>query len=448
MDISPDGSLLAAAGGNEIVILDAATLTERRRLEGHSDGVRVHPLLTQRRAARIRLRRPNRHRVGRRHRRTPRAADGPRRSGVGCRLQPRQRHAVHRRPGRRPAHLGPRRQTVDSSPAGRSPNRRRRPPARLPLPTATPWPIWAASTRLAVRRPRNRPSRPPHRHRPWPLGLVRRGGPTGAATPPPAMTGSSASGTGTPDSSSPNVTSHPCTSGLELHPRRQAPRGRRTRRAPPTPSTPRRSNPTARPSSSISTMQNVFASPDNHTAIVLTDGPLLAGRPRQRPGASTTARPRARLRRVLARRPPLRGRRPPATCACSTSRPANGPGRRGRAHTGTIFSVNYAPDGATFATGADDGAIVIWDADDRRSAEQGVPGTTDRWIDESDVPRRRTHGADHLAPRERPSTPWTPTRTLDRRRLRHRRPQPHTDEWTDAFDDRPYRTTCPQSNAE
>ena len=38
-------------------------------------------------------------------------------------------------------------------------------------------------------------------------------------------------------------------------------------------------------SSSSSQVNNVYASPDNHTAIVLTDGSLLAGRPRQRPGA-------------------------------------------------------------------------------------------------------------------------------------------------------------------
>jgi WD40 repeat protein/DNA-binding SARP family transcriptional activator/energy-coupling factor transporter ATP-binding protein EcfA2 len=41
LEVSPDGSLLAATGGNEIVLLDAATLTERRRLEGHSDHVRA-----------------------------------------------------------------------------------------------------------------------------------------------------------------------------------------------------------------------------------------------------------------------------------------------------------------------------------------------------------------------------------------------------------------------
>ena len=88
LEISPDGSLLAAADGKDIVIIDAATLTEVRRLQGHSDVASGDPLLTQRRAARIRLRRSHRHRVGRHHRRTPGAAERALRGGVGCRLQP------------------------------------------------------------------------------------------------------------------------------------------------------------------------------------------------------------------------------------------------------------------------------------------------------------------------------------------------------------------------
>ena len=41
MDVSPDGSLLAATGGNDIVLLDAATLEERGRLQGHSQRMQV-----------------------------------------------------------------------------------------------------------------------------------------------------------------------------------------------------------------------------------------------------------------------------------------------------------------------------------------------------------------------------------------------------------------------
>ncbi len=41
LEVSPDGSLLAVTGGPEIVLLDAATLTERRRLQGHTEFVRV-----------------------------------------------------------------------------------------------------------------------------------------------------------------------------------------------------------------------------------------------------------------------------------------------------------------------------------------------------------------------------------------------------------------------
>ena len=36
-----------------------------------------------------------------------------------------------------------------------------------------------------------------------------------------------------------------------------------------------------------------------------------------------------------------------------------GPARRG--HDGEVCGVRYAPDGAMFATGAADGAIVLWD---------------------------------------------------------------------------------------
>jgi WD40 repeat protein/DNA-binding SARP family transcriptional activator/class 3 adenylate cyclase len=39
LELTPDGSLLAVAAGNEIVLLDAATLTERRRLRGHTGPV-------------------------------------------------------------------------------------------------------------------------------------------------------------------------------------------------------------------------------------------------------------------------------------------------------------------------------------------------------------------------------------------------------------------------
>ena len=41
LEVSPDGSLLAAVDGNEIVLLDAATLDEQGRLQGHTDSVRA-----------------------------------------------------------------------------------------------------------------------------------------------------------------------------------------------------------------------------------------------------------------------------------------------------------------------------------------------------------------------------------------------------------------------
>jgi WD40 repeat protein len=41
VELSPDGSILAAVGGNTITLLDAGTLTELRRLEGHTAWVQV-----------------------------------------------------------------------------------------------------------------------------------------------------------------------------------------------------------------------------------------------------------------------------------------------------------------------------------------------------------------------------------------------------------------------
>jgi WD40 repeat protein/DNA-binding SARP family transcriptional activator len=41
VELSPDGSILATVGGNTITLLDAATLTELRRLEGHTGWVQV-----------------------------------------------------------------------------------------------------------------------------------------------------------------------------------------------------------------------------------------------------------------------------------------------------------------------------------------------------------------------------------------------------------------------
>ena len=80
-------------------ILDAAT---PHRAPPAAGPHRAFRRSASRPAARCSPRAPttHRHRVGRRHRRTPGAADGPRRASVGCRLQPRRRHAVHRRSGR------------------------------------------------------------------------------------------------------------------------------------------------------------------------------------------------------------------------------------------------------------------------------------------------------------------------------------------------------------
>ena len=99
-----------------------------------------------------------------------------------------------------------------------------------------------------------------------------------------------------------------------------------------------------------------------------------------------------------------------------------GPPRVG--HDGPILTVDYAPDGATFATGADDGAIVLWDADTGAPLNRVLPGRpTDGGMNPTFLADGHTvliassGGADlhdgHQA------------RTLDRGRLRHRRTQPH-----------------------
>ena len=41
LEVSPDGSALAVASGQEVVLLDAGTLAERRRLQGPTDRVEV-----------------------------------------------------------------------------------------------------------------------------------------------------------------------------------------------------------------------------------------------------------------------------------------------------------------------------------------------------------------------------------------------------------------------
>ena len=56
LQISPDGTVLAAVGGNEISLLDATTLAERRRLQGHTDPVKDVQFSARRRAAGFGLR--------------------------------------------------------------------------------------------------------------------------------------------------------------------------------------------------------------------------------------------------------------------------------------------------------------------------------------------------------------------------------------------------------
>ena len=104
-------------------------------------------------------------------------------------------------------------------------------------------------------------------------------------------------------------------------------------------------------------------------------------------------------------------------------------------------AVQYAPDGATFATGAADGAIVLWDGDTgtllhRLSGPPTGGGPK--------LPPRRTHRADHLV-RWRPLHMGHPARELDPGHVHQAGRNLTQDEWNDAFDNRPYRETCPKA---
>ncbi len=169
LEISPDGSLLAAADGNDLVIIDAATLTERRRLRGHSGGLQVIRFSPS--GALL-------------------ASGSDDRTAIVWDVTTGERRELLS--GHDASVSG-----VDFSPdgdtlytaAGRTMltwdlTGQRRFIARRPLPergrhdwaTASPTgdavAYMGTHTRVAVRRARDRPNRTPRRHRPWLLGLV------------------------------------------------------------------------------------------------------------------------------------------------------------------------------------------------------------------------------------------------------------------------------------
>ena len=129
-----------------------------------------------------------------------------------CRLQPRWRHAAHRRAGRRATHLGPRRRSsIHPAPAGPLPNLRYLPKARSPRQVTTPSHMRAAKTSCSSSTS-EQAERAPASKQAMASGARPRGGRTDDSTPVLATTGTSAPGTGTPDYSSTSVRSRPYTS--------------------------------------------------------------------------------------------------------------------------------------------------------------------------------------------------------------------------------------------
>jgi WD40 repeat protein/DNA-binding SARP family transcriptional activator len=117
-----------------------------------------------------------------------------------------------------------------------------------------------------------------------------------------------------------------------------------------------------------------------------------------------------------------------------------GPQRVG--HDGGIFALDWSPDGRMFATGADDAAIVFWDPDTGAPLSKVLPS---RPGDNQMSPKFLPDGHTLLL-----AAPGGAVYTMDTR------PEHWIDvacsiagrnlteeEWSDAFEDRPYRETCP-----
>ncbi len=117
-----------------------------------------------------------------------------------------------------------------------------------------------------------------------------------------------------------------------------------------------------------------------------------------------------------------------------------GPSRVG--HTGEIVTVDYAPDGATFATGADGGAIVFWDADSGAPLNRVFPGRpsdggmTPTFLPDGHTVLIASFGGAVYTMDTRPEHWIEVACAIAGRNLTEA-------EWSDAFGDRPYRETCP-----
>ena len=192
-------------------------------------------------------------------------------------------------------------------------------------------------------------------------------------------------------------------------------------------------------------VENVYASPDNHTAVVLTTDHFWVvdvdtGRVEHEGDALGAA---GGDFSPDGRRFALGGLGYVRLLDVETGEWAGPPRKR---HTGKVEVVSYAPDGATFATTATDGAIVFWDALTTAPLIKVPPGRPDEG---GRTVRFLADGYTMMITPGRGTAFYTldtrPEQWIERacaiagRNLTQ-------DEWTDAFQDRPYRETCPSSS--
>jgi WD40 repeat protein len=114
------------------------------------------------------------------------------------------------------------------------------------------------------------------------------------------------------------------------------------------------------------------------------------------------------------------------------------------AHRGGSWQVSYAPDGATFATGGWDGTIALWDGDTGAPLGRVRPGPhTDaqpQFLSDGHTVLISTHDGTVYTWDTRPETWVDAACAIAGRNLT-------PDEWSDTFGSRPYRPTCPTTDA-
>jgi WD40 repeat protein len=111
------------------------------------------------------------------------------------------------------------------------------------------------------------------------------------------------------------------------------------------------------------------------------------------------------------------------------------------AHGGWVQRVAYAPDGATFASSANDGQVTLWDGRTGEPLATLVPGDSNVWAFVEFQPDGHTllvagrDGAVHTMDTRLES--WIERAcVVAERNLTE-------EEWAEAIGDRPYHETCP-----